>query len=290
MNTSTEKKAQRKSSLLTFIITIFFLTTLFFLKFKYYDPPIEDAIAINFGYDRQGKTKEETADSKSSKLPEKEKVSKTNKQRESQPEKSKSTISNTPVITQKEKSPVIIPPSEKKHSLEKKKADNIQKIKNPDKKDHTKNNSSTSPKKEEKKLDARLGKLRKALKGKGKNSSVSDGQDTNIGNKGILEGLPDTQNYEGSIAQGTRKLINRPAIPDFNQCPNNEYGKLVVSYKVNAQGNVIHNSVIFNSVGTNIIVNSCIKQLIKRYLFQLKYESSKKDFETTSQTFNILPQ
>lgn len=290
MNTSTEKKAQRKSSFLTLIITIFFLTALFFLKFKYYDPPIEDAIAINFGYDRQGKTKEETTDSKSSKLLEKEKVSKTNKQPESQPEESKSTISNTPVITQKEKSPVIIPPSEKKHSREKKKADNIQKIKNPDKKNNTKNNSSTSPKKEEKKLDARLGKLRTVLKGKGKNLSVSDGQDTNIGNKGILEGLPDTQNYEGSIAKGTRKLINRPAIPDFNQCPNNEYGKLVVSYKVNAQGNVIHNSVIFNSVGTNIIVNSCIKQLIKRYLFQLKYESSKKDFETTSQTFNILPQ
>ncbi len=278
MSTSTEKKAQRKSSLLTLIITIFFLTALFFLKFKYYDPPIEDAIVINFGYDRQGKTTEETTDSKNSKWP------------ESQTEESKSTIRNTPVITQKEKSPVIIPPSEKKHSLEKKKAKNIQKIKNPDKKDNTKNNRSTSPKKEQQKLDARLGKLRTVLKGKGKTPSTGDGKEANIGNKGILEGLPDTQNYEGSIAQGTRKLINRPAIPDFNQCPNNEYGKLVVSYKVNAQGNVIHNSVIFNSVGTNIIVNSCIKQLIKRYLFQLKYESSKKDFETTSQTFNIMPQ
>ncbi|MFV0531514.1 MAG: hypothetical protein ACK5MD_08755 [Flavobacteriales bacterium] len=273
MNKQTEQKAKKRSTVITTIITVVVLCGLFFFSFKYYDPPIENAIVINFGYDEEGTGKEEPAPSKGNVNDNQASRIEAQQQVQREPIKEK-------VLTQEKESPVI-----------KSKSKNLSKenVKDQTAKKQTVKADKTTEKSEKEKLDGRLSGLRGSLGGKGKSSSGGDGTGSERGNQGVLEGDPGAENYEGSIAKGTRKLINRPPTPDFNQCPNNEYGKLVVAYKVNAVGNIVSNTIDFNGKGTNITVNTCIKNIIKTYLSKFQYSKSNKTFEATSQTFNLKP-
>lgn len=291
MNEQTEEKAKKKSAVITLIISVIVLCGLFFLSFKYYDPPIENAIAINFGYDEEGKGEEEPAptegiaqdDQASASEVEKTEVSNINPAEEK-------------ILTQENESPIIKPTAEKvqpKKKIEPKQVNKptTQVDKTTQKtKPEAQNSTKTTGESEKPKLDGRLGGLRGSLGGKGENASSGDGNGSKKGNQGVLEGDPSAKNYEGSIAKGTRKLVARPTPPDFNQCPNNEYGKLVVTYEVDASGNVVPSTVGFNGKGTNITVNSCIKEILKKYLSKFKYTESSKASEATSQTFNLKPQ
>ncbi len=280
MNKQEEQIAKKKSAVITTVISAIILSVLFLLSFKYYDPPIENVIAINFGYDEEGMGKKEPALA--------EGVVQNN---QSSATENATTSTTKPIeekiLTQNNESPVVKPKSEENQQINKQDTKTPKTTQNS--KSETQNSNTTTKNTEKPKLDGRLGGLRGSLGGKGKNASSGDGDGSKKGNQGILEGDPNADNYEGSIAKGTRKLVNRPAVPNFDQCPNNEYGKLVVTYKVNALGKVIPNSIGFNGRGTNITVNTCIKNSIKKYLSKFKYSKSNKVSEATSQTFNLKP-
>ncbi len=288
MNQQTEQKAKKKSAVITTVITVIVLLGLFFLSFKYYDPPIENAIAINFGYDEEGMGTEESAPVEGVQQDDRASVS------EKTTAASSSNRVEENVLTQKEESPVVKPKTEKNQP--KKNTTPSQQQKNQSNTSTSNTETKTDQKNQatgqtgEPKLDGRLGGLRGALGGKGENASSGDGDGSKKGNQGILEGDPSAKNYEGTIAEGTRSLLYKPAVPDFNRCPNNEYGKVVVTYKVDGTGNVIANTIGFNGRGTNITVNSCIKDILKDYLSKFKYSTSSKSSEATSQTFNLKPQ
>lgn len=288
MNQKTEQKAKKKSAVITSIITSIVLFGLFFLSFKYYDPPIENAIAINFGYDEQGIGTEESTPAEGIQNDNRASVS------ENTPTASKPNRVEEKILTQEDESPVVKPKTEKQQpqktitpSQSKKNQSNTSTSAI-----ETKNNVKTEAKgqTEEPKLDGRLGGLRDALGGKGNKASSGDGDGSKQGNQGVLEGDPSAENYEGSIAKGTRKLLYKPAVPDFNSCPNNEYGKVVVTYKVASSGTVITNTITFNGKGTNITVNACIKDILRTYIAKFKYSPSNKTSESTNQTFNLKPQ
>ncbi|APD07274.1 hypothetical protein UJ101_01763 [Flavobacteriaceae bacterium UJ101] len=291
MNRRTEQKAKKKSAAITLIISVIVLCGLFFLSFKYYDPPIENAIAINFGYDEEGMGEEEPAPTEGVAQDDQASASEVKKTQASKVEPVKEKI-----VTQEKESPVVKPKAEKVQP--KKKIDTKQVNKTTEQtnkttqepKPETQDINKATGESDKPKLDGRLGGLRGSLGGKGKTASSGDGDGSKKGNQGVLEGDPSAKNYDGSIAKGTRKLVTRPAAPDFNQCPNNEYGKLVVTYKVNASGKVISNTIGFNGKGTNITVNTCIKNILKDYLSKFKYTASSKASEATSQTFNLKPQ
>ncbi len=275
MNKKEERIAKKKSAVITTVISAIVLSVLFLLSLEYYDPPIENVIAINFGYDEEGMGKEEPYPV--------EGVAQNDQTFATENTTATTKTVEEKILTQKNESPVVKPRSE----------ENVQDTKSnkttQNSKSETQNSNKTTENAEKPKLDGRLGGLRGSLGGKGKNASSGDGSGSEKGNQGILEGDPNANNYEGTIAKGTRKLVNRPSAPNFDQCPNNEYGKLVVTYKVNALGKVIPNSIGFNGRGTNITVNTCIKNSIKKYLSKFRYSKSNKASEATSQTFNLKP-
>ncbi|MFV0237709.1 MAG: hypothetical protein ACK5HU_04145 [Flavobacteriales bacterium] len=291
MDSTIEQKAKKKSAMITSIISIAILSALFFLNFKYYDPPIENAIVINFGYNEEGIGAKEAAPA--------EGIAKDDQAAALQVKKP-STSKVKPVeektLTQERESPII---KSKKNNINPHKKKQLQQTTTRDRKTHKSSQASKSEAQNtnkatgtstKSKLDGRLGGLRGSLGSKGKNNISGDGDKSKKGNQGVLEGDPTSKNREGSITKGTRKLVTKPATPNFNQCPNNEYGKLVVTYKVNASGKVISNTIGFHGKGTNITVNTCIKTILKKYLAKFKYTTSSKASEATFQTFNIKPQ
>ncbi len=293
MNQNIEKDAKRKSAVITLIISALILLGLFFFGFTYFDPPIEDAIAINFGFDEEGVGDEEPAPI--------EGIAQEDQSSASEVQQEQAAVTEPieeQVLTQDLESPVVKPKVEKvkpKKKVEepkkvvKKLKENVKSSSEISKKTESKKDNKAQGESEKPKLDGRLGSLRGSLGGKGKNTSSGDGDGNKKGNQGVLEGDPSAKNYDGSIVKGTRKLEGRPSAPDFNKCPNNEYGKLVVTYKVNAKGNVISNTIGFNGKGTNITVNSCIKSILREYFKKFKYSESSKASEATSQTFNLKP-
>ncbi len=294
MNQNIEKDAKKKSAVITIIISVLILLGLFFFGFTYFDPPIEDAIAINFGFNEEGIGEEEPAPVEGTAQDDQ-----TSTTEEQQEQAAVIEPVEEQVLTQEMESPVVKPKSKKvkpKKKVKKpnkvveKPKENVKPSPEVSKNAESKKENKAQVESEKPKLDGRLGGLRGSLGGKGDNASSGDGDGNKKGNQGVLEGDPSAKNYDGSIAEGTRKLKSRPSGLNFNHCPNNEYGKLVVTYKVNAKGSVVSNTIGFNGKGTNITVNSCIKSILIDYLSKFKYTESSKASEATSQTFNLKSQ
>ena len=218
---------KKKSAILTSLIMVLFLLSLFIFGLSYFDPPKEYGMAVNFGTSNVGHGK----------LPTK-KIPKTtpNKPKiEKQIVKTKVKVPKTPVkekvLTQdKVDAPVIAKKVVKKPKKVIPKKKKIVKKKTPPK-----------PKPDKSTTDI-LSKLINGPKNKAKDKK-GEGTDTQPGNKGQKEGDLNTKKYYGKGGKGgggnynlgDRRPLDKPK--HLYEC--DEEGRVVVSIEVEQNGNVI---------------------------------------------------
>ncbi len=217
---------KKKSAILTSIILALFILALFIFGLRYYEPPIEYGMAINFGTTDFGKGKTKTRA-----IPKTEPV-KTKVKQSIEPLKIKkqNTVKEKVITQNKIDAPVITKKTIKKS-----------KKRTPKKKKIVKKKTPPQPKPDKSTTDI-LSKLINGPKNKGK-GKTGEGTDTRLGNKGQKDGDLNAKNYYGKGSNGgggnynlgNRKPISTPK-PIYD-C--NEEGRVVVSIEVNKNGRVI---------------------------------------------------
>lgn len=214
-----ETKEEKKSFTITVVIHVVIIILLFLFGLKYFDPPIEQGIAVNFG----------TTDFGSGDVQPLENVqtspSETTPQTESQPE----TQVEEDVVTQEtEEAPVI------------QKEEKPKEVTTPVK-EEPKEETKVEPKPDKSTTDA-LSSILNAPKQEGTAQS-GEGNDTKAGDKGSPEGDPNASNYygigkgldgDGNYLLGGRKAIVKKII--VQDC--NQEGTVVVDIDVDRSGNV----------------------------------------------------
>ena len=220
---------KRKSALLTTLITLLLLVSLFFIGLKYLEPPEEYGIAVNFGTSDVGMgdiQPKEPLKSSSEEIIE--------EQEENVPETEEIVTEKTEeIITQNTEDAIAI----KKQEEAKKKAEEEAKKEKERIEAIAKQQAEEAAKR--KKLDALIGGINNA---DGK-ATGGEGNDTTSGDKGKVTGDPNASGYYGSGGSGSggdyqlgnRKPLTRPK-PDYI-C--NEEGLVVVSIEVDVYGKVI---------------------------------------------------
>jgi len=217
---------KKKSAILTSIILVLLILSLFIFGLRYYDPPIEYGMAINFGTTNfgQGKTKTKAIPKTA---PAKIKV----KQNIEVPKIKKRSPIKEKVLTQnKVDAPIIAKKTIKKS-----------KKVTPKKKKIVKKRIPPQPKPDKSTTDV-LSKLINGPKNKG-NGKTGEGTDTKPGNKGQKDGDLNAKKYYGKSGTGSggnynlgnRKPLYTPK-PIYD-C--NEEGRVVVRIEVDNSGHVI---------------------------------------------------
>jgi len=221
---------KKKSAILTGIILAFFILSLFIFGLRYYEPPIEYGMMVNFGTTDLGKGKTETKA-----IPKTTPIKTKVKQNIEPPKiKKQSTIKENVLTQDKTDAPVIAKKTIKKP-----------KKVIPRKKKIVKKKIPPQPKPDKSTTDV-LSKLINGPKNKGK-GNIGEGTDNNSGNKGKIDGNIKAKNYYGkggkgsggNYSLGNRKPLTTPK-PIYD-C--NEEGRVVVRIEVDNNGRVINANV-----------------------------------------------
>ncbi|MCF6213494.1 MAG: energy transducer TonB [Flavobacteriaceae bacterium] len=215
---------KKKSAVITVVILVFVILSLFIFGLSYFDPPKEYGMAVNFGTSNIGRGEAQPKTVPKA-IPKKVKT----KQKEVETNVKKQTQVKEKVLTQdKIEVPVIAKkPVKKKKVILKKKPIPIKK--------------KADPKPDKSTTDV-LSKLINGVKDKTK-GKIGEGTDTKPGNKGQNDGDLNTKSYYGKGGKGSggnynlgnRKPLFKPK-PIYD-C--NEEGLVVVSIEVDNMGNVI---------------------------------------------------
>jgi len=215
---------KRKSAVITSVILGLIILALFLFGLRYFDPPKEYGIAVNFGTSDFGQGELQTND-----LPKTESSLVKDQQNADETPVKNVTKTNEPVLTQNNTDAPVIAKTIAKIETK----TTVKKI-TPVKKVILKPDKSTS--------DV-LSNLINGPKNK-VNTKTSEGTDTNPGNKGQIDGDLTSNSYYGKGGKGgggnynlgDRKPISKP-IPVYD-C--NEEGLVVVRIEVDNSGNVIN--------------------------------------------------
>ncbi len=217
---------KKKSAILTGIILALFILASFIFGLRYYEPPIEYGMVVNFGITDfgQGKTKTKA-------IPKTAPI-KTKIKQNIEPLKIKkqNTIKEKVLTQDKINAPVIAKKTIKKS----------EKV-TPKKKKIVKKKTPPQPRPDKSTTDV-LSKLINGQKNKGK-GNIGEGTDNKSGNKGKKDGDLNAKNYYGKGGKGgggnynlgNRKPLSTPK-PIYD-C--NEEGHVVVSIEVDKSGRVI---------------------------------------------------
>lgn len=215
---SFDKEDRRNSKIVTVLFHVILLFLFFFVGLRYFDPPPEDGIAINFGYDADGFGTTESAPNETS-------AAQPTPQEQQQ---ETSEDNEEEVVTQEmEEAPAIVKPKP------------ITTPKNPVpvKPTETQKPAETQP--DPKPSNALSSALKSSQTGKG----AGEGETQGGGDQGQPDGDPNSMNRDGTggigsggnYRLGNRQALQRPK-PEYD-CP--AQGRVVVAVYVNREGVVV---------------------------------------------------
>ncbi|MFL1012557.1 energy transducer TonB [Flavisericum labens] len=227
-------KHERNSAKLTALITVIIILLLFVVGTKYMDPPEEYGVAVNFGNSKVGSgnvqpTKPVKSESKKIEQPPQPDVSK------SEPEPAKSSEVKEEVLTADNAEEIAI----KKQKEAEAKAKAIAEAKAKAEAERIAKEKREQEEKK-KKLDALIGGVSKSEG----TETGSEGNDSQSGDKGQLDGNPYAPSYFGGQGTGSGGVgygLNGRGRASFKRLKQdcNESGMVIVKIIVNQSGNVI---------------------------------------------------
>jgi len=227
---------KRKSAGLTALIAILTVLFLFLFGLKYYDPPLEFGIAINFGTSDDGSGDMQPAEEL---MPMQEQVAniEENIQETQQETAEKESVAEEVATQDNEDALAIQKQKEAKLKLE---ADNKIRLEK-ERAEKAKKDAADKAKKEQEAKKQQLDALMGGLNSKGK-ATGGEGDGNVAGDKGKPTGDPKAKGYYGSGGDGggNYRLGNRQAVSKpkpLYEC--NEEGNVYVSIAVDKSGNVI---------------------------------------------------
>ncbi len=227
---------KRKSAVLTAIIATLTVLFLFLFGLKYYDPPLEFGIAVNFGTSDDGSGDIQPTEELMP-MEEQAAVAEENIQESVQETAEKESVSEEVATQDNEEALAIQKKKEAKLKLE---ADNKAKLEK-EKAEKAKRDAAEKTKKEQEAKKHQLDALMGGLNSKGK-ATGGEGDGKVAGDKGKSTGDPNAKGYYGSGGDGggNYRLGNRQALskpkPAY-EC--NEEGNVYVSITVDKSGNVV---------------------------------------------------
>lgn len=230
-------KHERNSAKITALIVLILLLLLFVVGPQYMDPPIEYGVSVNFGNSAVGSGNVQpdkpvkSEDLNINKQPQEEQA-----QEETQEEATASTNETSEeVITQESEEAIAI--KKQKEAEAKAKAEAERKAKK-------KAAAEEKKRQEEAKKKAQLDAMMGGLNNSDGESSGSEGNDNQVGDKGQLNGDPYAKSYFGGPGTGSGGVgygLNgrgKPTKKIYEQ-PCQEYGLVVVEIQVNQKGEVV---------------------------------------------------
>lgn len=236
---------KRKSASITALISVMLLLIIFFFGLRYYDPPIEYGISVNFGTTDFGSGNQQPKEELAPMPQETEEEAIEEEQEVSEPETEVAEeVVAEEVVTQHNEEAIAIQKKEeakKKLELEQKQKLERERVEK-ERKEREKQAENARIKAEQeakkKQLDALMGGLNSEGKAQG-----GEGDDKKPGDKGQVTGDPNASGYYGSGGAGgggNYRLGNRQALSKPKPLYNcNEEGNVVVSIAVDKNGKVI---------------------------------------------------
>ena len=263
-----ETKYEKKSAIITAVISGLILILLFLFGFTYLDPPPENGIAINFGTSDVGSGDVQPTEPINS-APQQNSAEATPPQpSETQPE-----ITDEVTTQDTEDAPVIEEKEEKKKVEQQTEKKPVESEKTPTKVEETKEVKKPDPKPDKNTSDA----LNSLINGPKKNGTANggEGNDNQAGDKGDPNGDPNATSYygqgkgldgDGNYRLGGRKALNKEKF--VQDC--NESGIVVVKIEVNQQGRVTN--AVAGAKGTTNNA-SCLMEPARRAALATKFNS-----------------
>ena len=270
-----ETKHERNSAKITALLLLILLLLLFVVGPPYLDPPPEYGVAVNFGNSNTGSGDVQpdkpvkSQDNNINKPPEESQSQP--EQAETKPEEAAaSSAQSEDVLTQDSEEAIAIKKKEEEAKAKaqaeadaKAEADRVAKAK-----------AAAEAKKKQEEADkkAKLDALMGGLNNSDGESSGSEGDDNQAGDKGQLDGEPYAP-YKGIPGNGSGGVgygLNGRGEAKFDilEGCENEYGLVVVNIVVNRNGNVIEATP--GARGTTN-TNSCLKEVAKKMALSHKW-------------------
>ncbi|MDN6279715.1 MAG: energy transducer TonB [Psychroflexus sp.] len=233
-------KHQKKSFVITSIIYAVLILLMLVFGFKYFDPPIEKGIAVNFG----------TTDFGSGDTQPKEPIKTSPQESTPEPtpvEESSSVAEEEDIINQDtEEAPVIEEDKKEKPKKEQKEKTQEKPVEKQPEKEEPKEEPVPEPEPEPQPDKSVTDAMESLMNGPENDGQESDGEgdDQKSGDKGDPDGDPNAKNYygtgkgldgDGKYRLGGRKALNKERYTQ--DC--NESGEVVVRIEVDRNGNVI---------------------------------------------------
>ncbi len=266
-------KSEKKSLVITTLLSVALILALSFFGLTYLDPPQESGIAVNFGTSQVGSGIHQPT------KPIKTAPSKTSQPEVSEPEETKSVEQNEEVVTQDvEKAPVISEKQKKETTSEtptpkpEPKAEEAQPEK-PKEEPQKEEIKKPDPKPDQSTTDA----LNNILNGPPQDGQTGkgEGNDQTGGDKGDPNGQFDAKSYYGQgtglDGDGNYRLGGRRALAKKKYVQDcNESGTVVVEIKVNRQGEVVRAT---PGVKGTTNTNPCLLEPAKRAALDTKFNA-----------------
>lgn len=234
---------KRKSAVATTIIMMLLLFLIFTFGLKYFDPPLEYGIAVNFGTSNVGSGNVQPTEPLKSASSAEEVIEETQQEEieETVAETEPTSAPSEKVITQDSEESIKI----KKQEEAKRKAEEVERQKKLEAERIERQRKAAEEKKKaeeaakRKKLDDLMG----GLNNSDGSATGGEGDDNQAGDKGNPNGDPNASGYYGNggggsggnYRLGNRKAVSKPK-PTYD-C--NEQGRVVVSISVDKNGKVI---------------------------------------------------
>lgn len=261
-----ETKHEKKSAIITAVLTALLIIAMLIFGLTYLDPPPENGIAINFGTSEVG----------SGQVP--NTTPKTSPSQETPPPPPESSTSKPEVkeevVTQDAEEAPVIKEEKKEESKPKEEKKPEKKENQPVKTDKTPKEPVKEVKKPDKSTSDALNSLLNGPDQKGAENG-GDGNDNKHGDKGDPDGDPNAKSYygqgkgidgDGNYRLGGRKALNKEKF--VQDC--NESGTVVVKIEVNQNGTVI-NAVAGVKGTTN--TNPCLLGPARKAALATKFNS-----------------
>lgn len=268
-----KRKSEKKSLIITVIINVALILVLFFFGLTYFDPPVEEGIAINFGTSNVGAgATQPTEPVKSAPTAEEVTPKETKPTTEETSTKTEETTEKQEdVVTQETEEAPVINKEDKKN---KKETEETEKKEPKKKKKEPKKEPEPQP---EKSTSDALESVLNGKKNDGKNTS-GEGNDNQAGDKGDPSEDPNASSYYGQgtglDGDGNYRLGGRKALSKKKYTQDcNESGTVVVEIKVNRQGKVVKAT---PGVKGTTNMSNCLLDPAKRAAMDTKFNSDVK--------------
>ena len=234
---------KRKSAIATTIVMVLLLFLIFTFGLKYFDPPLEYGIAVNFGTSNVGSGNIQPTEPLKSASSQEEVIEETQQEEveETVAETEPTSAPSEKVITQDSEESIKI----KKQEEAKRKAEEADRQKKLEAERIIKQRKAAEEKKkaEEAAKRKRLDDMMGGLNNSDGNATGGEGDDNQAGDKGNPNGDPNASGYYGNggggsggnYRLGNRKAVSKPK-PTYD-C--DEQGRVVVSISVDKSGRVI---------------------------------------------------